>query len=280
MDIIRQPASTAVPPLASDFWDALAPYHSTLEDNYLDRASIRRIVHEIREPVLVVGAGQGLIVAELQKLGLQCDGVDFSTEMIRHAKIRRGLTLVHADARKMPFENGRYRTVLFATGVIDFMGDEEQIRLILNEGKRVVKPSGTIFVAFYKMSVALEQLLKRVGLLVNHDLRHRESLENYLLSPLQTVAWGARRAGVNRLQAAWLFCRAWAFSTMQEKLVILKAQRIFRRMEDPGSLIKAAAEKQPYRDETEIRNLFQRLALPIDELRKFSSCYIVKLLFP
>jgi hypothetical protein len=227
-----------------------------------------------------VGAGQGLIVAELHKLGLHCEGVDFSTEMIRHAKIRRGLTLVRADARRMPFENGSYSTVIFATGVIDFMGDEEQIRLILNEGQRVVKQSGTIFVAFYRMSVALQQLLKRVGLLVNHDLLHRESLENYLLSPLQTVAWGARKAGVNRLRAAWLFARAWALSTMQEKLVILKMQRIFRRMDDPGSLIKAAPEKLPYRDETEIRNLFQRLAIPIDDLRQFSSCHIIKLLPP
>jgi ubiquinone/menaquinone biosynthesis C-methylase UbiE len=280
MNSAHQPTTTATTPLATDFWDALAPYHSALEDNYLNRASIRRIAHQIHEPVLVVGAGQGLIVAELHKLGLQCDGVDFSTEMIRNAKIRRGLTLVHADARRMPFENGSYSTMIFATGVIDFMGDEEQIRLILNQGMRVVKPSGTIFVAFYRMSVALQQLLKRVGLLVNHDLLHRESLENYLLSPFQTVVWGARKAGVNRLRAAWLFTRAWALSTMQEKFVMLKMQRIFRRMDDPDSLIKAAPEKLPYRDETEIQNLFQRLAIPIDDLRQFSSCYIVKLLPP
>jgi hypothetical protein len=56
---------------ASDFWDALAPHHSAIENNYFDLSSLRRIFHELREPILVVGAGQGLIVAELQKRGLQ-----------------------------------------------------------------------------------------------------------------------------------------------------------------------------------------------------------------
>ena len=42
---------------ASDFWDALAPYHSALENSFLDLPSLRRIQQEIRPPVLVVGAG-------------------------------------------------------------------------------------------------------------------------------------------------------------------------------------------------------------------------------
>ncbi len=48
--------------------------HSKL--SFLDLPSLRRIQHEIRPLVLVVGAGQGLIVAALQAQGLQCDGVD------------------------------------------------------------------------------------------------------------------------------------------------------------------------------------------------------------
>ena len=56
---------------SSDFWDALAPHHSVLENSYLDLSSLRRIQHEIRPPVLLVGAGQGLIVAALQAQGLQ-----------------------------------------------------------------------------------------------------------------------------------------------------------------------------------------------------------------
>ena len=69
---------------SSDFWDALAPHHAALENSYLDLSSLRRIRQVVRPPVLVVGAGQGLIVAALKSQGLQCDGVDLSAEMIRY----------------------------------------------------------------------------------------------------------------------------------------------------------------------------------------------------
>src|SRR5438270_8700987 len=117
---------------ASDYWDALAPHHASLENNFFDLPSLRRIIHEIQQPVLVVGAGQGLIVEELIKNGFHTDGVDLSPEMIRYAKRRRGLTIIEADAKALPFGAGTYQTIIYATGVVDFMGDEEQIGVILN----------------------------------------------------------------------------------------------------------------------------------------------------
>src|SRR5688572_15098307 len=157
--------------LTFEFWEALAQYHSRIENSYLNLPAIRHIVRRIESPVLVVGAGQGLIVAELQKRGLQCDGVDLSPEMIRYAKVRRGLDLVEADARTMPFEKGAYKTILYATGVVDFMSDEEAILEIMNEGKRIADSSGSILVAFYRMSGTSEKFLARLGLLKNNVLR-------------------------------------------------------------------------------------------------------------
>src|SRR6185295_10956190 len=98
----------------SAYWDALAPHHASLENNYLDLPSLRRIIHEMNEPVLVVGAGQGLLVEELLKKGLRTDGIDLSREMIQYAKKRRGLTLIEADARAMPFGAGTYETIVCA----------------------------------------------------------------------------------------------------------------------------------------------------------------------
>ena len=116
----------------------MAPYHSYIEDDYFDPPSLRLILHHIHQPVLVVGAGQGLIVEELRKNGLQTDGVDFSPEMIRRAKTRRGLEIKQADARDMPFQDGAYQTIIYTTGVVDFIPDEEDIRLIMSEARRVV----------------------------------------------------------------------------------------------------------------------------------------------
>lgn len=261
----------------SDFWDALAPHHSALENNYFDLPSLRRILPEVHEPVLVVGAGQGLIVAELQKRGLQCDGVDFSTEMIRYARMRRGLSLIHADAKAMPLKSGSYQTIIYATGVVDFTGDEAAIKLILDEARRIVSPAGHIFVAFYRASAAVEDFLTRLGLLRDNMLSHRETLEINRLKPLPMLRWVAKKAGVGYLRAAFLLIRMFVLSTLREKMTGFKMQKVFRQMSDPGSLIESAAEKLPYRNEGEIKNLFRRLGVPMKQPRILSSCFIVRI---
>lgn len=258
------------------FWDALAPYHAAIEDNYLDRASLRTMIDDVRSPVLIVGAGQGLLVAELQSRGFQCDGVDFSSEMIRHAKLRRGLSLIEANAKAMPLKTAAYETVICATGVIDFVGDEAEIKRILNEAARVVRPTGHIFVAFYRASPAVENLLTALGLLRNHVLSQREALAINRLGPLQALGWVARRAGVGYPRAAMLLMRMALFSTLREKSTALKMKRIFRQIEDPNALIECAPEKLPYRNEAEIRNLFKRVERPLKQLTTLNTCIIAR----
>lgn len=260
----------------SRFWDALAEHHAAIEDNYLDRASLRRIMGDVRSPVLVIGAGQGLLVAELRSKGFRCDGVDFSAEMIRHAKSRRGLDLIQADATTLPLMDATYETVIYATGVIDFNSEETAIRRMLAEGRRVAKPGGKILVAFYRMSPALEQFVTRIGLLNDDVLRHRESLESYLLTSGQMLRWVKERAGTGWLNAALLMLRMAALGTLREKATTLKMQRIVRGMSDPQAFLQAAPETQPYRDEAEIRRLFHRLAIPIADLRTLATCWIVR----
>jgi SAM-dependent methyltransferase len=261
----------------TQFWDVLAPHHAAVEDSNLGLASLRRILGLVREPVLVVGAGQGLLVAELRKQGFACDGVDLSAEMIKHARLRRGLALVQADAKSMPFETGQYRTIIYATGVIDFTADEEEIRAILKEGKRIVDPSGAIFVGFYRMSRGLENFLKKTGLLKNNVLSHRQCLEMYLLNPVETIAWVARQAGVSYFRSASLVLRMSALTTMQEKMLTFRVQRIFANREVARALIQAAPEKMPYRNEAEIESLFTRLEIPTRKIQLCGSCVIVQI---
>ncbi len=262
---------------SSDFWDALAPHHSAIENNYLDLPSLRRIVPDIHQPVLVVGAGQGLIVEELQKKGLHVEGVDLSSEMIRYAKKRRGLTLVRADAMAMPFGEGTYETIIYATGVVDFTSLDAQIQEILKEARRIVTRSGRIFVAFYRISDSLQGLLARLGLLRNNVLSFKEMLGLYRMNPIQTIAWAAKKAGVSYIHATGLLLRSWALSTTMEKLAAFRMQKIFRNLEHADSLINAAPEGQPYRNECEIRNLFTRLAIPIRAIKASNSCFIVQI---
>jgi SAM-dependent methyltransferase len=183
----------------SEFWDALAPHLAAIENNYLDISATRRIMDDLREPVLVVGAGQGLIVAEIRNAKLKCDGIDLSREMIRYAKLRRGIDVTLANARAMPIPSQTYETVLFATGVIDFTEDETAIRMMLEEGRRVVRESGRVFVAFYRLSAESEKFMSTIGLLKDNMLALRTSFEIYQLDPIQMVPWVAEKAGLSYL---------------------------------------------------------------------------------
>jgi hypothetical protein len=149
--------------------------------------------------------------------------------------------------------------------------------MMLGEGRRIVRDSGTIFVAFYRTSASTESFMTKVGLLSNNVIAHRESLKLYLLNPAQTIAWVAKQAGLSYFRAAALLLRMLALSTMQEKRMTFRMQRIVRRMRDPGSLINAAPENQPYRNEAAIRNLFNRLAIRIKHLEAFANCYMVRI---
>jgi ubiquinone/menaquinone biosynthesis C-methylase UbiE len=223
-----------------------------------------------------VGAGQGLIVAELQKRGLQCDGVDFSPEMIRYARLRRGLSLIQADAKAMPLKSSSYQTIIYATGVVDFTGDEADIKRILGEAKRIASPAGKIFVAFYRLSPALEHFLLRLGLLHNNVLLQREALQIHRLDSLQMLRWVAKRAGIGSLHAALLLTRMSALSTIKEKVIAFRMKKIFKQMDDASSLIAASPEKQPYRNEAEVGNLFKRLGISTKGIRTLNSCVIVQ----
>lgn len=261
----------------TNFWDALAPHHAAIEDNYLDRASLQRIMSEVRSPVLVVGAGQGLLVAELLKRGFQCGGVDSSAEMIRYARQRRGLSLIQADAKAMPLKAGAYHTIIYATGVVDFICDEAEIKRIMAEAARVVRRTGDVFVAFYRASAAVEELLTGLGLLQNHVLSQRESLEMNRLNSMQMLAWVAKRAGVSQLRAVVMLLRMMLFSTLREKRTALQMKRIFRKMNNVSLLIESAPEKLPYRNAAEIKNLFGRLGMPIEQLWTLRSCILARI---
>ncbi|HVV71021.1 MAG TPA: class I SAM-dependent methyltransferase, partial [Verrucomicrobiae bacterium] len=235
-----EPTAGAVDPCA--FWDGLAYHHAEIEDNFLNRQSIRRMLNELRGPVLIVGAGQGLLMEEVRSGGLACDGLDWSREMIRQAKSRRGLEILHGDAQAMPIPDRKYGTVLYATGVIDFSGDDIKIKAMLQEGRRVTTEPRKLFVAFYRGSLAQQEFLLRVGLVRNGSLDFRESLKLYFLGPGQTISWTAKRANISPLRALMLVLRMAAFTTIQEKRTTFLMQKIIRGMDDPESFIRTAPE--------------------------------------
>ena len=143
------------------YWSIWSPYWSYEEDYHLDLDVTDKLANAIKDPVLVIGAGQGLLVERLQLKGFKAEGVDLDPDMIMYGKSRRGLNLIQANAKDMPFEDRSYKTSIIATGVVDFLSDEEEIRLIINEARRVTDDSGKVFVAFYRYHPEVERALRK-----------------------------------------------------------------------------------------------------------------------
>ena len=258
------------------YWDTLAPHHRRLENNYLNVPSVRLILGDIRQPVMVVGSGQGLIVEELRRQGLRCDGVDLSAEMMEYARLRRGLTLVRADATAMPFADGTYETVIIATGVIDFMADVQQIETILREANRIVSGTGNVFVAFYRYSAAQQRFLTALGLLRDDTLHMRSALVLSRLGFGALVAWVAKTAGISTFQAVLLCISTALGSTKRERATGLAIRRVLAQAGDPDAFLEATPETQPYRDKAAIGRLFDSLPVRIEGWWASSSCYVVR----
>jgi 2-polyprenyl-3-methyl-5-hydroxy-6-metoxy-1,4-benzoquinol methylase len=64
------------------YWTAWAPYWSYQEDFFLDLDAINKLSALITNPVLIIGAGQGLLVEQLQKNNFTVDGIDSDPQMI------------------------------------------------------------------------------------------------------------------------------------------------------------------------------------------------------
>lgn len=261
---------------ASGYWDALAPYHWRLENNFLNVPSVHLILDQLREPVLVVGAGQGLIVEELRRQGLRCDGVDLSPKMIEYARSRRGLDFVQANASAIPIADGTFETVLFSSGIIDFMDDLQEIETVMHEANRVISGTGNVFIAFYRFSAAQKRFMISLGLLREDTFDMRSAFALHRLGFGALVARVAKMAKISTFQAVLLCIRTKFGSTKQEHALALTIRRVLAEAGDPDDFLEVLPEARPYRDKSAIGRLFDSLSMRIEDWQASSSCYLVR----
>lgn len=259
------------------YWEIWAPYWSYLEDNMLDLESIDRLASLITNPVLVIGAGQGLLVEQLQKKGFEVDGIDIDPTMVMYAKKRRGINLIQADARKMPFADKSYKTSIMATGVVDFMDDEEQIELTIKEARRVTDDSGEVLVAFYGFHPKVEQLFKLVGVITDKGWNNKRMLDLFRLSPMQLIATIKKEGKISLLSAFLLTVKTQMSLPKKAKRSAKNLTKFWKQVDNPESLIDCTPDSIPYRNEEQIRKLFQNLNIPIHNIFVYDSCVVVHL---
>jgi hypothetical protein len=270
-----------------NYWSLWSRYWPYIEDFFLDIDVIDKLATSLESPVLIVGAGQGMLVEELQKKGFQVDGVDFAPNMVAYAKDRRGIDLIQANGKDMPFTDRSYKTSVIATGVIDFMEDEKEIESIINETRRVTDDLGKVFATFYQYHPKGEKLLRYGGLITDNGLhRYRRFVEMTKLScdnPIGYIRAFKSDANVGFLSAFITLIKVLLFLPKKEKRARKRLVKMWKEaineLDNPEALIDCVPEFIPYRREESIRDLLNRLNIPIHGVLSYDSCIVVQLGF-
>ena len=277
-----------MPPAPNDmtrFWSAWSRFWFHIEDRFLDIDVIRKLARTIEEPILIVGGGQGMLIEELRRGGLHADGVELNPNMITYARRRRGIELVAANANDMPFNEGSYRTTIVATGVVDFMDDENAVRSIILEASRVTQSTGSVMVAFHQYHPRVEELLRFADLIASDgNQRFRRILELSMLSCLDPKEFFAALRSDSNLgffrTALALLKVAVAFPRKEIRFT-RRLRRFWKQVGRdvglPRFLITCVPESVPYRTPTDIQSLFNRLDMTVRSVTIFDGCAVAML---
>jgi hypothetical protein len=244
------------------YWEAWAPVWTELENFFFEIDSLNQIMSKLEPPVLIVGAGLGLLVENLKNRGIECDGIDLSAQMVARAKDLRGLDLIHGDASAMPIEDNSYNSCISASGVIDFIGDEELIKKIIAEIKRVTVDSGNIFIAFGHFSPEMESVCREMGVLEGNHLKIQDSLKHAAFMATMDLSEIEQQPSIG---------------TEKEQKFGMGYYKIFSEAEDPNALIEVAPEFQYYRTEPEVREMFKNIDVELKELEVTETSYIAQI---
>ena len=197
---------------------------------------------------------------------------------MEYAKKRRGIELVHADGQDLPFTDETYSTVILASGVVDFLEDEELINKIINEARRVAKKSGVVLVAFYCVYPVLEKFSRQIGIITpNGKALQKRMYELTRLNPIEFIQWIRKEVGFSLFKTICMFMHLQFFLPPKEKKASKSLSKLWKVAEDPDALINAACETLPYRDTQEIKNLMTRLKIHYKNYIEYDSCKVFHL---
>ncbi|MCP4199706.1 MAG: ATP-binding cassette domain-containing protein [Proteobacteria bacterium] len=266
------------------WWQTWAPYWQEIEDRHLGVFLTEKLLDDMESPVLVIGAGQGLIVDYLKKKGLVADGIDLEKEMIVQARNRRSIALIQADAAALPLDSGYYQTVIIATGVVDYMSEAAAIGTILREAFRVLRPHGVLLVSFYQLKPKTEKIYKKIGIITPDNNYHLgrlfEILQLRKASPLRCIKPIAQWTNRGFLPTLLTWTRVGL--TVPRELVKEdeKIDRIVALAKkdniDESQFFGDVPARIPYRKEAELAALFDEVGIDYCETVHSEDCTVVK----
>ena len=124
-------------------------YRSTEPEQPIDLAMIEHFTTTLGSDPLVLdaGCGAGRMMPFLAGFGCRVEGVDLTPGMVRRAQADHGEFRVQVGSlTALPFAADRFDGVFMWYSTIH--GDDHELATMLSEAHRVVKPEGSLVVAF------------------------------------------------------------------------------------------------------------------------------------
>lgn len=149
---VRTPRRPAVPD-GADGWDSYAAFYDWENAQTVGRRDVafwQGLARRVRGRILELGSGTGRLTIPLARVaGRRVVGVDMSMPMLARAveKRRRLLkakrpSLFLGDVRTLPFADNTFQLVIAPYGMLQSMTRERDLRQIMQEAARVLKPGG------------------------------------------------------------------------------------------------------------------------------------------
>jgi len=267
----------------NEWWSTWAPYWSHMEDRHFGTSTTLRYLQEFKDPVLVVGAGTGLVVGLLKDRGYKVDGIDLDPQMIRIAHEKRSLDIIQADAGDLPFEQESYRTVIIPSGVVDYADDQDTVERIFREALRVLEPGGSLFAGFYQMPAIVEKVNRRIGV-VGDGRHHMKRLFDIMMTvkdnPLKCVPKIVKWTGRSYLSTFLYWTRLGLFLPRELNDDRRKIETVLALAEEDGipveDMVACVPESLPYRTEEEVRDLLDGIGMGRAYIDREYDCLVVR----
>lgn len=270
---------------AEKWWSTWAPVWDHIEDRHFGTKTTEFLMDHIKSDVLIIGAGQGLIVRYLMTKGIKATGLDINPNMVKIAKEKYNLDIVEGDAGKLPFRDESYNTVIVSSGVVDYGADEAVIATFINEAKRVCHRGGTILVAFYKISARIEKIYKKIGI-IDEDSNYRmkrifeinEIAEKFPpLCAIPIQKWTGK--SMARVNFEWLMVGLTQPKEFRTERKWINA--LFKTAKEKGLdkkvMLDSVPDSIPYRTTAQVKELMNRIRIGYREIQEVDDSSVVVL---
>jgi SAM-dependent methyltransferase len=147
---IRERFDAAARKIQRQFWDTqAADWDAKRAGRGLQPRHIERMATWLIDPVLLVGAGRGMMLQALRAKGYVTTGVDWSASMVAEAQREGILGLSRGDADRLAYDSQSLATVIVSTGVLLPTHTQDRTDAYLDEARRVLVPAGRLILCLW-----------------------------------------------------------------------------------------------------------------------------------